>query len=137
MSGSTDNESLRADVWKTNHPESARTYRSEERRDVAVRRRLTRTQRRLANLKNKTQGETAFCHTPPLSRGNDSMDGMVVEYGYNSLNAQREAAEAYVAKRLGEDVLPRQLHRRRSGGVIMTTEYSLVPRIALSLLIHF
>ena len=41
------------------------------------------------------------------------MDGMVVEYGYNSLNAQREAAEAYVAKRSGEDVLPRQLHRRR------------------------
>ncbi len=35
LSVSTDYESLRADVWKTNHPESVRTYRSEERRDVA------------------------------------------------------------------------------------------------------
>ena len=53
LSGSTDYESLRADVWKTNHPESVRTYRSEERRDVADRRRLTRAQRRLANLKKQ------------------------------------------------------------------------------------
>ncbi|MFN5622622.1 MAG: hypothetical protein ACK5DM_01635, partial [Planctomyces sp.] len=51
LSGSTDYESLRADVWKTNHPESVRTYRSDERRDLADRRRLTRAQRRLANLK--------------------------------------------------------------------------------------
>jgi len=53
LSGSTDYESLRADVWKTNHPESVRTYRSDERRDVADRRRLTRAQRRLANLKKQ------------------------------------------------------------------------------------
>jgi transposase len=53
LSGSTDYESLRADVWKTHHPESVRTYRSEERRDVADRRRLTRAQRRLANLKKQ------------------------------------------------------------------------------------
>ena len=65
LSGSTDYESLRADVWKTNHAESIRTYRAEERRDVDDRRRLTRTQRRLANLKISTQSETAFCHTPP------------------------------------------------------------------------
>jgi hypothetical protein len=51
--GSTDYESLRADVWKTHHPESIRTYRSEERQDVADRRRLTRAQRRLANLKKQ------------------------------------------------------------------------------------
>ena len=51
LSGSTDYESLRADVWETNHPESVRTYRSEERRDVADRRRLTRAQRPLANRK--------------------------------------------------------------------------------------
>lgn len=53
LSGSTDYESLRADIWKTRHPESVRTYRSEERRDVADRRRLTRAQRRLANLKKQ------------------------------------------------------------------------------------
>jgi hypothetical protein len=53
LSGSTDYESLRADIWKTKHPESVRTYRSEERRDVADRRRLTRAQRRLANLKKQ------------------------------------------------------------------------------------
>ena len=53
LSGSTDYESLRADVWKTHFPESIRTYRSEERRDVADRRRSTRAQRRLANLKKQ------------------------------------------------------------------------------------
>jgi transposase len=51
LSGSTDYESLRADVWKITHPEAVRTYRSEKRRDVADRRRLTRAQRRLANVK--------------------------------------------------------------------------------------
>jgi hypothetical protein len=52
LAGSTDYESLRADVWKLSHPESVRTYRSEERRDTADRNRLTRAQRRLANAKN-------------------------------------------------------------------------------------
>jgi hypothetical protein len=52
LAGSTDYESLRADVWKLSHPEAVRTYRSEERRDTADRNRLTRAQRRLANAKN-------------------------------------------------------------------------------------
>lgn len=51
LAGSTDYESLRADVWKQSHPEAVRTYRSEERRDTADRNRLTRAQRRLANAK--------------------------------------------------------------------------------------
>ena len=51
LSGSTDYESLRADVWKSSHPEAVRVYRSEERRDAADRRRLSRAQRRLANAK--------------------------------------------------------------------------------------
>ena len=50
LSGSMHHESLRADVCKTHHPEFIPTYRSEQRRDVADRRRLTRAQRRLANL---------------------------------------------------------------------------------------
>lgn len=49
--GSTDYESLRADVWRQSHPEAIRTYRSDERRDTADRNRLTRAQRRLANAK--------------------------------------------------------------------------------------
>ena len=52
LAGSTDYQSLRADVWKLSHPEAVRTYRSEERRDTADRNRLTRAQRRLANAKN-------------------------------------------------------------------------------------
>jgi hypothetical protein len=51
LAGSTDYQSLRADVWKQSHPEAVRTYRSEERRDTADRNRLTRAQRRLANAK--------------------------------------------------------------------------------------
>lgn len=42
LAGSTDYESLRADVWKRSHPEAVRTYRSDERRDTADRNRLTR-----------------------------------------------------------------------------------------------
>jgi transposase len=53
LSGSTDYESLRADVWKQSHPQFVRTYRSEERRDTANRTRLTRAQRRLQNAKNR------------------------------------------------------------------------------------
>ena len=51
LAGSTDYESLRADVWKQSHPEAVRTYRSDKRRDTADRNRLTRAQRRLANAK--------------------------------------------------------------------------------------
>ncbi|MEI6539958.1 MAG: hypothetical protein WCO86_10600 [Planctomycetota bacterium] len=49
LAGSTDYAGLRADVWKLSHPEFVRTYRSDERRDIANRTRLTRAQRRLAN----------------------------------------------------------------------------------------
>jgi transposase len=51
LAGSTDYESLRADVWKQSHPQSVRTYRTEERRDTADRTRLTRAQRRLQNAR--------------------------------------------------------------------------------------
>ncbi len=51
LAGSTDYESLRADIWKQSHPESVRTYRSEERRDTANRTKLTRAQRRLQNAR--------------------------------------------------------------------------------------
>lgn len=57
LAGSTDYESLRADLWKQSHPESVRTYRSEERRDTANRTKLTRAHRRLQNGRknNSTQ----------------------------------------------------------------------------------
>jgi hypothetical protein len=32
LTGSTDYESLRADVWKQSHPEAVRQYRADERR---------------------------------------------------------------------------------------------------------
>lgn len=47
LAGSTDYHSLRADIWKQSHPECIRTYRQEERRDAADRRRLRRAGRRL------------------------------------------------------------------------------------------
>lgn len=46
LAGSTDYESLRADIWKQSHPEAIRTYRAEERRDTADRTRLSRAKRR-------------------------------------------------------------------------------------------
>ena len=54
LHGSTDYHSLCADVWKQVHPEAARTYRTEERRDAAHRRRLRRAQRRL--VRRPTEG---------------------------------------------------------------------------------
>lgn len=50
LPGSTDYESLRADVWKQSHPESIRHYRSDERRDQADRKQFRRAQRRRSNL---------------------------------------------------------------------------------------
>lgn len=47
LAGSTDYDSLRADIGKQSHPDSVRTYRSEEHRDTANRTKLTRAQRRL------------------------------------------------------------------------------------------
>lgn len=49
LEGSTDYESLRADVWKQSHPEAVRQYRTEERRDQADRQRFRRARRRLPN----------------------------------------------------------------------------------------
>ena len=57
--GSTDYESLRADVWKQSHPEAVRTYRSDERCDTADRNRLTRAQRRLASAKKLAAAKLA------------------------------------------------------------------------------
>lgn len=48
LSGCTDWESLRADVWKSRHPDAVRAYRVEERRDAIDRRRLRHARRRLA-----------------------------------------------------------------------------------------
>jgi len=47
-------------VMLPTHPESFRTYEAENLRYVADRRRLTRAQRRLANLRNSAQNEMAF-----------------------------------------------------------------------------
>ena len=47
LSGCTDWESLRADVWKLRHPDAVRAYRVEERRDAIDRRRLRHARRRL------------------------------------------------------------------------------------------
>lgn len=49
LAGSTDYESLRADVWKQSHPEAVRQYRADERRDQADRQRFRRAHRRLAD----------------------------------------------------------------------------------------
>ena len=49
LAGSTDYESLRADVWKESHPEAIRQYRADERRDAADRQRFQRAYRRLTN----------------------------------------------------------------------------------------
>ena len=46
LSGSTDYESLRPDVWRQAHPESIRQYRVEERRDRADRKQRRRADRR-------------------------------------------------------------------------------------------
>jgi len=46
LSGSTDYESLRPDIWKKSHGESIRVYRTKERRDRADRKQLRRTRRR-------------------------------------------------------------------------------------------
>jgi hypothetical protein len=51
QAGSTDDHSLRPDVWKLAHPEVVRAYRTEERRDAATRTRQTRAQRRLTTAK--------------------------------------------------------------------------------------
>lgn len=48
LAGCTDYEPLRPDVWKLSHPESIRTYRTEERRDRADRKQRRRTRRRQA-----------------------------------------------------------------------------------------
>ncbi len=47
LKGSTDYESLRADVWKQSHPEAVRQYRTDERRDQADRQRYRRARRRM------------------------------------------------------------------------------------------
>lgn len=49
LKGSTDYESLRADVWKQSHPEAVRQYRADERRDQADRQRFRRANRRRTN----------------------------------------------------------------------------------------
>ena len=42
LSGSSDYESLRPDIWKQSHPEAVRTYRVQERRDRADRKHNSR-----------------------------------------------------------------------------------------------
>jgi transposase len=47
LAGCTDWESLRADVWKSQHPDAVREYRVDERRDAIDRRRIRHARRRL------------------------------------------------------------------------------------------
>lgn len=47
LAGSTDYASLCPHIWKLAHPDAVRTYRAEERRDAADRKRLRRARRRL------------------------------------------------------------------------------------------
>jgi len=47
LAGSTDYASLCPHIWKLSHPEAIRTYRVEERRDAADRKRVRRAHRRL------------------------------------------------------------------------------------------
>jgi hypothetical protein len=54
LSGSTDYESLRADVWKQSHPEAIRTYRADERGDAADRQRHHRARRRMQSSATPT-----------------------------------------------------------------------------------
>ena len=49
LQGSTDYESMRADVWKQSHPEAIRQYRADERRDQADRQSYRRANRRLSD----------------------------------------------------------------------------------------
>lgn len=51
LAGSTDYESLRPDRWAATHPESIRSYRTQERRDRADAKRLRRARRRLSQAK--------------------------------------------------------------------------------------
>lgn len=51
LDGATDYRSLHADVWKQSHPEAVRSYRAEERRSAADRRRYHRAQRRLSGFR--------------------------------------------------------------------------------------
>jgi transposase len=53
LAGSTDWESLRADRWKEQHPETVRSYRVEERRDAVDRRRARRAHRRFPETNKK------------------------------------------------------------------------------------
>lgn len=56
LAGSTDFASLRPDVWKQSHPTAIRTYRAEERRDQAERKRFRRARQRV--LDNKARAES-------------------------------------------------------------------------------
>jgi transposase len=47
LAGSTDYEPLRPDLWKLSHPEAARQYRTQERRDRADRKGRRRARRRI------------------------------------------------------------------------------------------
>lgn len=51
LAGSTDYDSLRPDRWAQTHPDSIRTYRTQERRERADAKRLRRARRRLAKRK--------------------------------------------------------------------------------------
>ena len=54
QAGSTDDHSLRPEVWKLAHPQFVPTYRAEERSDAATRTRQTPAQRRLANAQKQS-----------------------------------------------------------------------------------
>lgn len=80
LAGSTNYESMRADVWKQSHPEHIRTYRQEERQEASDRRVLKRAARRIdqlsktaaakANAKKAT--ETEVPEAAPKSADDDA-----------------------------------------------------------------
>ena len=55
LAGETNWAAMAPHVWKSEHPESIRTYRQEERRQAADRKRVRRARRR---LKKKSTGRT-------------------------------------------------------------------------------
>lgn len=55
LTGRTDYELLRADVWKRTHPEVIRQYRTDERRDQADRKQTRRARRRLSSQVGDSQ----------------------------------------------------------------------------------
>jgi hypothetical protein len=71
LAGSTDYDSMRADVWKQSHPEHIRIYRQEERQEASDRRVLKRANRRIDQLNKKAPGKSESTNHIPDSKPSD------------------------------------------------------------------